>query len=46
MAGAPVVDWKFYDTAYTERYLGVPPATEQAYADSSVLSYAAQLPAR
>jgi dipeptidyl-peptidase-4 len=24
VAGAPVVDWTLYDTAYTERYLGLP----------------------
>ena len=24
VAGAPVVDWRDYDTAYTERYLGLP----------------------
>ena len=29
MAGAPVTDWMWYDTGYTERYLGVPPDTER-----------------
>lgn len=24
VSGAPVTDWRFYDTAYTERYLGLP----------------------
>jgi dipeptidyl-peptidase 4 len=39
VAGAPVVDWHDYDTHYTERYLGVPPAAEAAYQKSSLLSY-------
>lgn len=30
VAGAPVIDWADYDTHYTERYMGVPPATLQA----------------
>ncbi len=39
VAGAPVVDWLDYDTHYTERYLGVPPAAAKAYDVSSVLTY-------
>ena len=27
IAGAPVTDWKLYDTHYTERYLGKPRPT-------------------
>lgn len=27
VAGAPVTDWMYYDTGYTERYLGVPPSS-------------------
>jgi dipeptidyl-peptidase-4 len=43
VAGAPVVDWHDYDTYYTERYLGVPPADSVAYTRSSVLTNAASL---
>jgi dipeptidyl-peptidase 4 len=42
VAGAPVVDWLDYDTHYTERYLGVPPAADAAYAKSSLLTYVPQ----
>ena len=43
VAGAPVVDWHDYDTFYTERYLGVPPADSTAYTRSSVLLKASSL---
>jgi dipeptidyl-peptidase-4 len=43
VAGAPVTDWRDYDTHYTERYLGLPEKNEQGYAASSVLTYAPQL---
>jgi dipeptidyl-peptidase-4 len=43
VAGAPVVDWKYYDTHYTERYLGLPDEDPQAYASSSLLTYADKL---
>ena len=43
VAGAPVVTWENYDTHYTERYLGVPPAAAEAYRVSDVTTYAAQL---
>jgi len=39
VAGAPVVDWRWYDTAYTERYLGLPAEHEEAYEASSPLAY-------
>ena len=40
VAGAPVIDWRDYDTYYTERYLGLPGAPGEAYEKSSLLRYA------
>jgi len=40
VAGAPVVDWRDYDTHYTERYLGLPQEHPEAYARSSLLAEA------
>ena len=34
-AGGPVTDWHFYDTIYTERYLGLLPQHEEGYRQSS-----------
>jgi dipeptidyl-peptidase-4 len=42
-AGAPVVDFADYDTAYTERYLGTPQDDPAGYKASNVLTYAATL---
>jgi len=36
---APVVDWRGYDTHYTERYLDLPSANPEGYAESSVLTH-------
>ncbi|MCX6130028.1 MAG: prolyl oligopeptidase family serine peptidase, partial [Proteobacteria bacterium] len=38
VAGAPPVDWLDYDTAYTERYLGLPSSDKAAYDSSSILN--------
>ncbi|TQJ89762.1 S9 family peptidase [Streptomyces sp. SLBN-31] len=38
IAGAPVTDWRLYDTHYTERYLGDPAASPEAYANSSLVT--------
>ena len=43
VAGAPVVDWRDYDTAYTERYLGLPSENAAGYEASSLLTYAGKL---
>jgi dipeptidyl-peptidase-4 len=45
IAGAPVTDWRNYDTIYTERYLGLPQENEQGYRESSPLFAAARLKA-
>jgi len=37
VAGAPVTEWRLYDTHYTERYLGHPDAEPEAYRRSSIL---------
>jgi dipeptidyl-peptidase-4 len=42
-AGGPVTDWRYYDTIYTERYLGLPQKNEKGYQDSSPVKYAIQL---
>lgn len=36
---APVTDWRLYDTAYTERYLGHPDAPGDVYENTSVFKY-------
>jgi dipeptidyl-peptidase-4 len=38
VAGAPVTDWRLYDTHYTERYLGDPATDAEAYARSSLVT--------
>jgi dipeptidyl-peptidase 4 len=43
IAGAPVTDWRLYDTAYSERYLGLLDEHREAYDRSSVLLEAANL---
>jgi dipeptidyl-peptidase-4 len=41
VAGAPVSEWRDYDTHYTERYLGLPESGARGpYQRSSVLTYA------
>jgi dipeptidyl-peptidase-4 len=43
IAGAPVTDWRLYDTHYTERYLSHPDENPEAYRRSSLLDDAAAL---
>jgi len=46
IAGAPVTNWRNYDTIYTERYLGMPSENPDGYRDSSPVTYATKLTAR
>lgn len=39
VAGAPVTDWRLYDTHYTERYMSTPADNEDGYRRSNVLSH-------
>ncbi|HZR54408.1 MAG TPA: prolyl oligopeptidase family serine peptidase, partial [Streptosporangiaceae bacterium] len=39
IAGAPVTDWRLYDTHYTERYLGLPGEGSDAYDGSSLTHF-------
>jgi len=43
IAGAPVTDWRLYDTHYTERYLGHPNTDPWAYERTDLTPLAAQL---
>lgn len=43
LVGAPVTDWRLYDSIYTERYMGLIPENEEAYKKSAVTTYAKNL---
>jgi dipeptidyl-peptidase 4 len=43
VAGAPVTEWRLYDTHYTERYLGDPNSDPKVYDRNSLTDYAAEL---
>jgi dipeptidyl-peptidase-4 len=45
-AGAPVTDWKFYDSIYTERYMRTPSENPEGYKGASPLEAAASLQAK
>ncbi len=46
VATAPVTDWRFYDTIYTERYMGLLKENNEAYQQSAPLTYAKKLKGR
>jgi dipeptidyl-peptidase-4 len=39
VAVAPVADWRLYDTAYTERYMGTPQEDEEGYKNSAPANF-------
>ncbi|MFM8263913.1 MAG: DPP IV N-terminal domain-containing protein [Pirellula sp.] len=43
IAGAPVTDWRNYDSIYTERYMSTPQLNPQGYKSSSVVEAAGNL---
>ena len=43
IAVAPVTSWRFYDTAYTERFLRTPQENPGGYDDNSPVNYAHKL---
>jgi dipeptidyl-peptidase-4 len=43
IAGAPVTDWRLYDTIYTERYMGLPEQNKEGYRESSAVTHAAKI---
>ncbi|CAG8717605.1 15501_t:CDS:10, partial [Gigaspora margarita] len=44
VAGAPVTQWELYDTAYTERYMGLPEENIEGYHNGNVLTWAEKFP--
>jgi dipeptidyl-peptidase-4 len=46
LAGAPVTNWRNYDTIYTERYMGLPAENAEAYRRASPVNTAANLKGR
>ncbi len=46
IAGAPVTDWRLYDTIYTERYMDTPQNNPDGYEGSSVVGAAENLKGR
>lgn len=43
VSGAPVTDWRLYDSIWTERYLDSPEDNAEGYRDSSPITHAAKL---
>jgi len=39
VAGGPVIDWKYYEVMYGERYMDTPQTNPKGYQESSLLNY-------
>ncbi len=46
VAGGPVIDWKWYEVMYGERYMDTPQTNPEGYAQTSLLNKAADLKGR
>ena len=43
VAGGPVIDWKWYEVMYCERYMDTPQANPEGYAETSLINKAKNL---
>ncbi len=43
VAGGPVIDWKYYEVMYGERYMDTPQSNPEGYAETSLLNKAKNL---
>lgn len=43
VAGGPVIDWKYYEIMYTERYMDTPEQNPEGYSTTSLLDKVSQL---
>lgn len=43
VAGGPVIDWKYYEVMYGERYMDTPQANPEGYAETSLIGKAKNL---
>ncbi len=46
VAGGPVIDWKYYEIMYTERYMDTPQQNPEGYDKADVLNYVKNLKGR
>ncbi len=46
VAGGPVIDWRWYEIMYGERYMDAPEENEQGYAEASLLEQAKNIKGR